>query len=233
MRLDKYLCESTEFTRKTAKMAIAAGDVEIDGVVVTNPATKVTAESHVQFRGADLGVVGLRYIMLNKPIDTICSTVDSEDYQSVLSLLEIEKPERLHIAGRLDADTTGMVLITDDGKWSHRVTSPKKACGKTYLAELAEPMDEAAQAEAIELFEQGFMLKSEDKPTLPAQLKFIHPDYAEVTVMEGRYHQVKRMFAAIGNKVTYLHRAQIGELDLADLEPCEWRYLTQDEVDLF
>ncbi|MCU4674368.1 pseudouridine synthase [Catenovulum sp. 2E275] len=234
MRLDKYACEAIDLTRNEAKKAIKKGCFTVDGEVITNPAFKVTADANVEYLEEQVETVGQRYIMMHKPIDTICSTSDTEAYQSVISLMEIDKPERLHIAGRLDADTTGLVLITDDGKWSHRVTSPNYQCEKLYIVELAEPVLADEQLSMIEKVAVGIDLKSDDKPTLPAKLKFNSPQHCELTIAEGRYHQVKRMFAALGNKVVGLHRAKIGELGLDDeLEPCEWRYLTDDEVALF
>lgn len=234
MRLDKYLCEAMDVTRAWAKKIIRSGDVIVDGEPCKNAAMHISETSVVQYKEQTLSLIGVRYIMINKPEDTICSTADNEAYPSVLSLLEIEKLDRLHIAGRLDADTTGLVLITDDGQWSHRIASPKYVCEKVYLAELADPMTVAQQQQAIEDFAQGVMLNGEDKPTEPAKLTFLADDYAELKITEGRYHQVKRMFAAIGNKVTFLHRCQIGALVLDDsLEPGEWRYLTEEEVALF
>lgn len=141
MRLDKFICESTSLTRSLAKKALHRGDITCDGAVIKDAGFKVLEGMQVCLEGEFISLVGERYLMLNKPVDTICSTID-EVYPSVLSLLDIEKPETLHIAGRLDADTTGLVLITSDGQWSHRITSPKKDCGKRYLVTLAEPVDE-------------------------------------------------------------------------------------------
>ena len=234
MRLDKYLCEALDVTRAWAKKIIRSGDVVIDGEVCKLAATHVLESSVVQYKEQTLSVVGTRYIMMNKPEDTICSNSNTELYPSVLSLLEVEKIDRLHIAGRLDADTTGLILITDDGQWSHKIASPKHVCAKVYLAELADEMSSEQQQQAIDDFAKGIMLHGEDDPTQPGKLKFLADDYAELTITEGRYHQVKRMFAAIGNKVTFLHRCQIGPLVLDEsLEAGEWRYLTDDEVALF
>lgn len=177
------------------------------------------------FEGRLLALRG-RYIMLHKPLDTVCTSLD-DDPRSVLALLDVDKPEQLHIAGRLDVDTTGLVLITDDGNWSHRITSPKKTCGKRYRVKLAEPVDEGV----INVFAQGVMLKDETRVTLPAQLEILTPQEVLLTLREGKYHQVKRMFAAMGNRVVGLHREQIGEIALdPSLEEGEWRPLTSQEV---
>ncbi len=234
MRLDKYACEAIDLTRSEAKKAIKRGAFTINGEVIKNAAFKVPEDADVEYLEQPVELVGTRYIMMHKPLDTLCSTSDTELYQSVLSLMDIEKPERLHIAGRLDADTTGLILITDDGKWSHRVTSPNYECHKLYCVELAEPVPAERQAEMIKQASAGILLKNDDKPTLPAKLVFDSEVSARLQISEGRYHQVKRMFAALGNKVVSLHRAKVGALALdEDLEPCEWRYLTQAEIDLF
>lgn len=226
MRLDKYLCESTELSRTLAKRAIGKGNVTVNGELLKDPSFKVSDSDTITLNDETLSVRGQRYIMLYKPEDMICSTVD-EEYPSVLNLLIVDKPETLHIAGRLDADTTGLVLITDDGQWSHKVTSPRNHCKKAYRAALAEAIDESA----IEQFKQGIMLNNEAKPTLPAALEIIGPHEVILTIEEGKYHQVKRMFAAIGNKVTELHRISIGGIELDhDMEPGEWRFLEEDEV---
>ncbi|GGB54736.1 16S rRNA pseudouridine(516) synthase RsuA [Shewanella inventionis] len=226
MRLDKFICESTELTRSLAKRALHRGDVTCDGEVVKDSGFKVSPHMDVRLEGQSISIVGERYVMMNKPVDTICSTID-EQYPSVLSLMDIEKVDTLHIAGRLDADTTGLVLITSDGQWSHKITSPKKDCGKRYLVELADPIDNSL----VSVFANGIELRNEEGLTKPALLDIITPTQVRLTISEGKYHQVKRMFAAVGNKVVNLHREAVGSIELdADLAPGEWRYLTDDEV---
>ncbi len=226
MRLDKFICQSTNLTRTLAKREIARGNVKIAGEVVRKSDYKVTDDMDVWLSGTSLSQRPSRYIMLHKPVDTVCSTVD-EEHQSVISLIEADKRNELHIAGRLDVDTTGLVLITDDGQWSHRVTSPKRNCSKRYRVQLAEPIAETAIAD----FDAGIQLRSEDKPCLPAKLEILSPQEVLLTIKEGKYHQVKRMFASQGNKVIALHRELIGEIELdPTLELGEWRYLTAEEA---
>jgi 16S rRNA pseudouridine516 synthase len=135
----------------------------------------------------------------------------------------------LHVAGRLDLDTTGLVLVTDDGQWSHHITSPKHKLPKRYQVTLQDPVS----ADAVELFAAGILLRNEHKRTRPAQLDIISPTQVELIIHEGKYHQVKRMFAAIGNHVTALHRASIGALNLdPDLQPGHYRPLTPNELEL-
>ncbi|WP_422132682.1 MULTISPECIES: 16S rRNA pseudouridine(516) synthase RsuA [unclassified Endozoicomonas] len=230
MRLDKFLCESTELSRSESKRLLKTGSVTVEGTVVKDPACKVSDDAEVLLDGAPLTLVGFRYIMLYKPLDTLCATPSgtrAEMYPSVINLLDVIKSDRLRIAGRLDVDTTGLVLITDDGQWSHKITSPVKKCGKRYRVELASPLDQSA----IEQFAQGVQLHGEKKPTRPAQLEFISDQEVLLTIHEGKYHQVKRMFAALGNRVTALHREQIGSITLdPDLKTGEWRYLTENEI---
>ena len=226
MRLDKFLATCTELSRADAKKALHGNRVKIDGVVVKDGGVKVNASMAVSYDDQPLTLSGPRYIMLHKPADTLCSTID-EHYVSVLSLLDIERRGELHIAGRLDADTTGLVLVTDDGQWSHAITSPKKRCAKVYRVTLAEPLS----AEAKTALETGVMLNGEDKPTLPAEVEMLAPTQMLLTICEGKYHQVKRMVAAVGNKVVALHRQQIGSVILdPTLAEGEWRFLTQAEI---
>ncbi|WDE08302.1 16S rRNA pseudouridine(516) synthase RsuA [Thalassomonas viridans] len=227
MRLDKYICKSTELTRNEAKKLLKTGMVTVNDEVVKNGAAQISETCRVAIEGQPLIKRGARYIMMFKPLDTICSNVD-EVHPSVLHFLDVDKAFDLHIAGRLDVDTTGLVLITDDGKWSHQITSPRKACEKRYRVWLDEPL-ESSVAEA---FARGVQLKGESSLTQPAQLQVIDDKEVLLTITEGKYHQVKRMFAAVGNHVVGLHREKIGNITLdEELEPGQWRYLTEQEVD--
>ncbi|MDW3082247.1 pseudouridine synthase, partial [Vibrio sp. 1403] len=164
---------------------------------------KVPEGGVVEWDGREVGAPGPRYIMLYKPADFVCSHEDGYN-PTAFVLLDEPKVENLHFAGRLDVDTTGLVLITDDGQWSHRITSPKHKCEKTYRVWLAD----AIQPDYVEKFAQGIELRNEREATLPAHLEIVNEAENEVllTIVEGKYHQVKRMFAALGNKVELLHR---------------------------
>ncbi|WNC67268.1 16S rRNA pseudouridine(516) synthase RsuA [Thalassotalea nanhaiensis] len=226
MRLDKYICRCTELSRSDAKKYLKRGAVKVADEVIKDPGFQVYEESVVTFNCNRLTFAAARYIMLYKPADCICSNVD-ELYPSVLHLVEVDRAFDLHIAGRLDADTTGLVLITDDGQWSHKITSPKKECNKRYRVQLSKPIPE----NAAERFAEGVQLQNEPKLTKPALLEVLGEKEALLTISEGKYHQVKRMFAAIGNRVIGLHREQIGDIELdPDLSLGEWRYLTEAEV---
>ncbi len=227
MRLDKFLCDALGATRKEATKIIKSGDVTVDGVIQKSGAFKVTEESSVEWQDREVCMQGPRYIMLFKPDGFVCSHEDGFNHTAFMLLDEV-KMENLHFAGRLDVDTTGLVLITDDGQWSHRITSPKHKCAKTYRVWLADPVQPNYQ----QAFEEGIELRNEKAPTLPAQLEIIDDNEVLLTIHEGKYHQVKRMFAALGNKVEGLHRESVGEIVLDEmLEPGEYRYLTQEEID--
>ena len=238
MRLDKFICKSTELTRTEAKSLLKKGNVKVNGEVIKNAATQVHEKNEVTLGEQVLNARSSRYIMMHKPLDTLCSNVD-EIHPSVLHLLDVDKAFDLHIAGRLDVDTTGLILITDDGRWSHNIISPKKHCPKIYRVWLRYPL----KPELIEHFKQGVQLQGEDGLTKPAILIPItdtgddKSDDKEsenevlLTITEGKYHQVKRMFAAVGNKVIGLHREQIGDIVLDEsLARGEWRYLTETEI---
>jgi 16S rRNA pseudouridine516 synthase len=229
MRIDKFICKSTELTRNEAKKLLKSKEVRVNDEVVTNAAHQVHENNTVTLMGKPISARKSRYIMMNKPADTICSNVD-ELYPSLLHFLDIDKAFDCHIAGRLDADTTGLVLITDDGRWSHDIISPKKQCYKTYRVGLRDPIAENAR----ELFANGVQLQGEKSLTKPAKLAIVDKQEVLLSICEGKYHQVKRMFAAIGNKVVSLHREQIGDVSLDDdLAPGQWRYLTETEVASF
>ncbi|QOR38819.1 pseudouridine synthase [Billgrantia diversa] len=232
MRLDRFLAETTQLTRSLAKKALHRGEVSVNGVVIKQPASQVEVSDRVEWDGQPLALVGLRYVMLNKPSEVECSARRGL-YPRAVELIDLPKAERLQTVGRLDVDTTGLVLLTDDGQWSHRVSSPRKRYAKVYQATLAEPLADEALAAATQLFAEGLLLEGEDKPTLPAELVMRSSHEAELTLYEGRYHQVKRMFGAIGNRVTMLHRESVGPLSLGDLAVGEWRELSDDEVALF
>ena len=229
MRLDKFICDCTGLTRTQAGKSIRQGLVSINGEPVKQAARQVSVTDQVELDGEPLQLIGPRYIMLHKPAGYVCANDDPE-HPIVFTLLDEPLVERLHTVGRLDLDTTGLLLLTDDGQWSHRLTSPKHHVAKTYRVWTADPIP----ADAIAQFAAGVMLRGEKEPTKPAQLELVATHEALLTIHEGRYHQVKRMFAAIGNKVERLHRERIGALQLpAELAEGEYRSLIPEELSLF
>jgi 16S rRNA pseudouridine516 synthase len=227
MRLDQFVANSTALTRKDARQAIKAGRVHLDGTPCKSPGTKIDTGAGITLDGQRCTLPGERYLMLNKPAGVVSATRDS-DHPTALDLLPPELRPNLHIAGRLDADTTGLLLLTTDGHWSHRITSPRVNCPKTYRVSLHSPLSE----QAIRDLEQGLILRNDPIPTKPARVQQITPCEINLTISEGRYHQVKRMLAATGNHVEALHRVRIGDIVLdSGLGPGHYRALTADETD--
>ena len=227
MRLDKFLSQQLGISRALIARELRAKRVTVDGEVVKSGAHKLTPEQEVAFDGQVLEQIhGPRYFMLHKPEGYVCST-DDPDHSTILYFIEEPLAEKLHAAGRLDLDTTGLVLLTDDGQWSHRITSPKHQCDKTYLVTLEHPLAD----DTAEQFAQGVQLHGEKDLTKPATLEQLDANVVRLTISEGRYHQVKRMFAAVGNRVVELHRERIGDIVLdEDLDPGEYRPLTEEEI---
>ncbi|MBA0166544.1 MULTISPECIES: 16S rRNA pseudouridine(516) synthase RsuA [Pectobacterium] len=227
MRLDKFLSQHLGISRSLVARELRAQRVTVDGDVVKSGAFKLSPEHNVEFDGNPLEQqTGPRYFMLNKPQGYVCST-DDPDHPTILYFMDVPVAHKLHAAGRLDIDTTGLVLLTDDGQWSHRITSPKHQCEKTYLVTLEQPLAEDTATQ----FTAGVQLHNEKNLTKPATLEKITDHVVRLTISEGRYHQVKRMFAAVGNRVVELHRERIGDIWLdSELEPGEFRELSDEEI---
>ena len=230
MRLDKFIAEQTGLTRSQAAKALKSGVVSVNEEIEKSGARKVSAEDTIRYEGELLEwLEGGQYFMLYKPQGYVCSHDDGE-YPTVFQFFDYPLMNKLHTAGRLDVDTTGLVLLTDDGQWSHRITSPKHHCEKTYLVTLADPV-EAFYAQQLA---EGILLRGEKEPCLPAKMEILDDYNVNLTISEGRYHQVKRIFAALGNKVEALHRWRIGDIVLDEsLEEGEYRGLSDEEIGSF
>ncbi|WDE97783.1 pseudouridine synthase [Lentisphaera profundi] len=225
MRLDRFVCKSTDFTKNEALQLIHAGEVLVNDEAIINEATQVHENNTIILHGNRLKTRAFRYLLMHKPINTICSNIDEKSYPSLFNLLDVARTSELHIAGRLDADTSGLVLMTDDGRWTFNIISPSKNCKKVYRVGLSREIS----GDVVEQFKEGVQLQGETKLTLPAELTIITPKEVLLSLTEGKFHQVKRMFAAVGNKVISLHREKIGAISL-DVDLGEWRHLTLDEV---
>lgn len=234
MRLDKFISKATELSRKEAKKVLHASEITVNDEVVKDGSLHVDVlNDEVMWAGEPLSVAtGSRYLLLYKPEGFEC-TLKPKEYPMVTDLIAVPELGNLRIAGRLDVDTTGALLLSDDGGWLHRVTSPRHLHEKVYELTLAEPMDEAEQAQAIKKVAQGILLDGDYEPTKPATLEFIDETHARLILTEGKYHQVKRMMGYFGNKVIELHRASIGGVTLEGLEKGESRFLTEDEINSF
>ncbi|MBL4783441.1 MAG: pseudouridine synthase [Porticoccaceae bacterium] len=231
MRLDKFVCKSTALSRAQAVECIRAGKVVVNDVAVFVESDQVHENNSVTLKGQLLVPRAFRYVMIHKPANTICSNVD-EAYPSLFSALNLERSDELHVAGRLDADTTGLVLATDDGRWSFDIIRPQQHCKKVYRVGLSKVIEKAQTIDFISRFAAGLQLQGEAELTRPAQLNILGPREAVLTISEGKFHQVKRMFASVGKRVVTLHREKIGEVSL-DIEVGTWRYLTAAEVASF
>lgn len=229
MRLDKYISSQGKLSRNDVKKLIRQGAVTVDGSVAAKSDMQIDSKTvKVCVNGQALEYKEHIYIMLNKPKGVVSATDDSE-HKTVIDLIpEQLKREGLFPAGRLDGDTTGFVLITDDGDFAHRILSPKNHIQKTYTAILAEPITE----EDISELEEGILLKDGTR-CLPADVFVISSNEVKIQICEGKYHQIKRMFAARGNKVVDLKRIAMGSLALDDsLLSGECREITDSELRL-
>lgn len=241
-RLDKCVSHLTGMSRQQASKAIKAGDVTVDGEVLTDAAQKISIESQIVIVGYNDDVDEIasaqdafkhRVFMLNKPYDFICADRDKH-YRLVTGLFNTElKSEQLHCAGRLDVDTTGLLIVTDDGELNHRITSPKKETIKLYYAVLEQVVPESAVAQ----FARGIKHPEESKRYQPANLVLLPDDtqgrhIACVQLTEGRYHEVKRLFESVGCSVQHLSRLAIGQLNLGELKIGEYQVLSDDQIEL-
>ncbi|MCM1044920.1 MAG: rRNA pseudouridine synthase [Candidatus Gastranaerophilales bacterium] len=228
MRLDKFLCELNKGSRSQVKELIRLGNVTVNGQVVRNAACQIKEEEDVMtLYGETLVFQKFVYYMLNKPSGVISATKDPIS-RTVLDLLGPDLRKGMFPVGRLDKDTEGLLLITNDGELSHRLLSPKRHVDKVYLAEIAAPLTE----EDIRALEQGVDI-GEETPTLPAKVEVLEERLIKLILHEGQYHQVKRMLTAVGNEVRTLKRVRFGKLSLdLSLAPGAHRILTDEEVEL-
>ncbi|WP_207286109.1 pseudouridine synthase [Pseudomonas sp. FW300-N2A2] len=229
MRVDRFLSNLPRFNRKQVRLLLVEKRVRVDGKIVSDPHTEVLEFSRVE---VDQEVLQLgkpaRYFMLHKPPGCVSATRDPE-HPTVLDLFDEPDKEDLHIAGRLDFNTTGLMLITNDGSWSRRLTQPQTKLPKVYYVETEQDIG----PEYALKFSDGLYFAFEDLTTLPAELALLGPKSARLSIVEGRYHQVKRMFGHFDNKVLRLHRERMGPLVLdSTLKPGEYRPLSDEEIGL-
>ncbi|KAA1152259.1 16S rRNA pseudouridine(516) synthase RsuA [Pseudoalteromonas fuliginea] len=227
-RLDKFISHLAEMPRTQARASIKRKEVSVNGEIITSHNFQLSQQDEVLHQGTPLVFLGKRYYMLNKPVGYVCANSD-ELHKTVFDLLDEPNMSDFHVAGRLDIDTTGLVIITNDGDWSHKITSPKSNKFKTYLVETQEPITD----EALEQLRTGVMLHNEKDLTRPAIAERLANYGLRLSISEGKYHQVKRMLYAVDNKVVELHREQIAGIKLDEnLASGEYRLLTADEIKL-
>lgn len=232
MRLDKYLADMGEGTRQEVKKYIRRGSVTVNGELVRSPERKVDERDQVCLDGREVSYAAEEYFMLNKPAGVVSATEDKRD-RTVLDLIREKKRKDLFPVGRLDKDTEGLLLITNDGALSHRLLSPRHHVDKTYYVEVQGHVTEENRA----AFQRGVNIGTEEEPlvTMPARLEILEAGQSlsrvRLTIREGKFHQVKRMFLSQGMEVSYLKRESMGSLRLDDsLAPGEYRPLTEHEI---
>lgn len=227
MRIDKYLTKTGLGNKKQVKTILKRKQIIVEDKVVSNEGFQVTEQTNVFYKNNDslqkLEYEEYIYLMLHKPQNYVSATQDNL-HHSVLELITEYQERELHIVGRLDIDTEGLILITDDGDFTHKVTSPKSNISKTYYVEFSGTLVNDAQDKVKE----GIILDDGER-TLPGKLEIISENSAYITISEGKFHQVKRMFAGLGTKVTYLKREKIGQLEL-DVELGKYRKLSKDDL---
>lgn len=226
MRLDKFLCDTAGLTRTEAKNAVKKGQIAVNGQVQKAADFKVKETTDtVTFQGKSLSYAAFHYYMLHKPAGVITATEDKKE-STVMDILREEKVKNLFPVGRLDKDTEGLLLITDDGELAHNLLSPKKHVDKEYLVKVRDSISEEDCRKLSEGVDIG-----DEKPTAPAKVERVAEKEILLTIREGRFHQVKRMLQAVGNEVLYLKRLSMGSLRLPeDLEKGAYRPLSEEEL---
>ena len=239
-RIDKLLAHEGFGSRKDIRKLLRGCEVLVNGQRIYDAGFAVDAENDsISVDGEEINLHKNLYLMMNKPQHYVCSTKEG-DHETVFDLLDdsLRTPylqEKLHLVGRLDMDTEGLLLFTTDGELTHRLISPKSHISKTYLCGLEHPETAEHQAEIAHQFEKGIEVGPEDNEQgftcQPAEIKWIDESTAHLTIYEGKYHQVKRMFAAVGNKIIYLKRISMGKLQLdSELELGEYKELYDDDL---
>lgn len=229
MRVDRFLSNLSRFNRKQVRLLLVEKRVRIDGKIVSDPHAEVREFSRVEVDDEVLQIgKPVRHFMLHKPAGCVSATRDPE-HRTVLDLIHEPDKNELHIAGRLDFNTTGLMLITNDGSWSRRLTQPQTKLPKVYYVETEQDIG----PEYAVAFTEGLYFAFENLTTQPAELVLLGAKSARLSIVEGRYHQVKRMFGHFDNKVLRLHRESMGPLVLdSALKPGEYRALRTEEIQL-
>lgn len=229
LKLDQLIAKEMGISVREARFAILDDLPQVDGEPTKDYSLSVTRFHRIIHGGRIVQPGQPRlHLMLHKPIGILSATSDPT-HRTVVDLIDLPAKETLHLAGRLDRSSSGLILLTNDGNWSESLTDPEKKVSKHYLVETDRPIPKSAVA----AFREGFRFEAEGITTLPAKLEILDDCQASVTLLEGRYHQIKRMFHRLdGIRLVSLHRDRIGSIQLpADLKPGEWRSLHHDEID--
>jgi 16S rRNA pseudouridine516 synthase len=226
-RLDRHISALFNINRKHARLMLAQGRITVDGDIATDVAQVINEFSHVTCDDKTIQANTPRYLMLNKPLGVVSATSDKH-HTTVIDLLEQPYKDQLHLVGRLDFNSTGLVLLTNNGQWSRRLSEPDNKLLKRYRVTVENPLSE----DYIAAFNEGMYFDYEGITTRPASLTILGDHEAEVGLVEGRYHQIKRMFGRFDNKVLSIHRFAVGELVLdSGLAPGQSRELTATELE--
>lgn len=226
MKLDRFISNNTPHSRQAARLLIASGRVTVAGERVCDPRFEVDQFVAIDLDGEQLQYRPALFFMLHKPAGYLSATSDPE-HATVLELFAPELRDELHIGGRLDRSSSGLLILTNDGSWSRRLTEPKVKLPKTYHVTTLRPIS----SETAERFAAGIYMTTEQLTTSPAQLEQLAECECRLTIYEGRYHQIKRMFHAVGNQVVSLHRESMGAIELDPaLAPGQYRALTAAEI---
>jgi len=220
-RLDRFLARTLQRPLKQVRLDLIKGRVKVDNQLCNEPSRMVNQFSQIEYDGQILQNNNPIYILLHKPIGVVCATKDAQ-HTTVIDLIEHPQKEDLHIVGRLDLNSSGLVLLTNDGRWSSALTDPKHKVNKVYEVEVEHPITE----DYISAFAEGMYFEYENHTTAPALLRILSANKAQVVLTEGKYHQIKRMFGRFRNPVLKLHRIAIGHYSLpSDLKVGEWQLI--------
>lgn len=229
MRLDRFLVRLGTHPCKEVARLLADGRVMVDGTIEHSGLRRINRFTRIELDGEGLQDTPAVYLMLHKPAGYLSATTDPQ-HPTVMELIDHPSRDELHLAGRLDRASTGLLLLTNDGRWSRQVTEPIEEISKVYRVTTREVIS----PETAAIFSEGIYFAYEDLTTRPAVLEILAPQEALLTIHEGRYHQVKRMFHAVGNQVLSLHRESIGPLVLDETLPSgTFRHLSAEEVAFF
>jgi len=225
-RLDKFVATQLKISRRDVRILVAQKRITVDDKIALSIDLMINRFSQVVVNNQQLPFDSAVYLMLHKPVGVVSATKDDK-HKTVLDLINEDFKSELHIVGRLDLNTSGLVLLTNDSRWSEALTSPEYKVKKHYQVALANKLNE----DYIQAFEKGMYFDYEDITTQPAKLNIIDEHHADVWLTEGKYHQVKRMFGRFNNPVTALHRVSIGAITLDPaLNEGEYRLLDENEI---
>lgn len=226
MRLDRFIESKLTYSARTVRQLFVQRLVLLNGVAVSDGRGRISEFCRVEVEGKILQARKPIYLMMHKPQGCVSATQDAKN-KTVIDIIDFPQKQELHLAGRLDFNTTGLLLLTNDGKWSRKITQPQQKIPKAYLVQTKDEIT----LDYIRVFAEGIYFGFEDLTTLPAELIILSSHSAQLTIYEGRYHQVKRMFGFFNNEVVGLHRVSMGNISLdSQLAPGQFRFLTAAEI---